>query len=255
MSGHLVAAMYLTAGWSVVPVTPGRKAPPLLPWQEFENRKPSLEEIKEWWTKWPDANIAIVTGTISNLSVVDVDEASGGVESLKQAHFTFPKTRVHKTPAGFHLLYQHNAAMHTGAAFLKGVDCRSDGGYIVAPPAHSEKGQYTVLRDMPPILLTEVPDFLQSTSRTPSEGQQKPSDPSWVVDAMRGVPEAQRNVTATKLVGYYHRKGLPQAVLTEIMRIFARQCSPPMNERELEETIESVLRYPGAQNMARGAFW
>lgn len=244
MSGHLVAAAYRAAGFSLVPVRPGRKSPPLLDWTEFESRHPSYEEIKEWWALWPEANIAIVTGTISNLSVIDVDEASGGVKSLQQKGYTFPETRVHKTPAGYHLLYEHNAALHTGAGFLKGVDCRSDGGYIIAPPSRSEKGHYRVFKDRPIIPLFDAPDFLKATRRTTSEPG-KPSDPSWVVDAMRGVPLNLRNETATRLVGYYHRKGLPGPVIATVMESFARSCSPPMDQRELQITIASVLRYPG----------
>lgn len=243
MSRHLVAAAYLTAGWSVFPVTPGRKAPPLIEWTEFQSRHASVDEVREWWRQWPDANIGIVTGTISNLSVVDIDDGAGGRESLKASGFTFPLTRVHKTPGGFHLLFQHSMAVHTGAGFLKGIDVRSDGGYIVAPPSiNVEKGSYSVLKDRPICPLLIVPEWLQSTSR--KKDDHTPVDPSWVVDGMHGVGESQRNEMATRLIGYYHRKGLPPTVIATVMASFARACTPAMDERELDQTIRSVIRYP-----------
>ena len=61
---------------------------------------------------------------------------------------------------------------------------------------------------------------------------------------MGGVAETQRNETATRLIGYYHHKGLPESVILTIMEAFARQCQPPMERHELARTIQSVLRYP-----------
>ena len=37
--------------------------------------------INEWWEKWPDSNIGLPTGSVSNWFVIDVDLKSGGLES------------------------------------------------------------------------------------------------------------------------------------------------------------------------------
>jgi len=42
-----------------------------------------LEIIKSWWHNWPQANIGIATGMISNLIVIDLDERHGGVEAFR----------------------------------------------------------------------------------------------------------------------------------------------------------------------------
>src|SRR5215510_641064 len=39
--------------------------------------------IRRWWTMWPEANIAIRTGAVSGLVVLDVDRRNGGAESLR----------------------------------------------------------------------------------------------------------------------------------------------------------------------------
>src|SRR3972149_3759493 len=45
--------------------------------------------IWRWWSptfgRWPDANIAVITGTGSGLVVLDVDRGKGGLESLAAA--------------------------------------------------------------------------------------------------------------------------------------------------------------------------
>jgi hypothetical protein len=40
------------------------------------------ERIREWWKRWPDANIGVVTGRASGVVVVDVDLDKGGIEVL-----------------------------------------------------------------------------------------------------------------------------------------------------------------------------
>jgi putative DNA primase/helicase len=39
-------------------------------------------QIRTWWDRWPNANVAIVTGKRSGLWVVDVDPEKGGDEAL-----------------------------------------------------------------------------------------------------------------------------------------------------------------------------
>jgi hypothetical protein len=67
-------------GFYVFPITPGQKAPPLI--KDFAgNATRDPEQIKTWWTRWPDANIGIYTGKFGDhraLIVVDVDTAKKG---------------------------------------------------------------------------------------------------------------------------------------------------------------------------------
>ncbi|MEO0282087.1 MAG: bifunctional DNA primase/polymerase, partial [candidate division WOR-3 bacterium] len=77
---------YLSMGFSIIPVrgktytygtTQEEKIrntkAPLIPWIEFQQRRATEEEIKDWLKKWPKMNVAIVTGKISNTVVVDLD--------------------------------------------------------------------------------------------------------------------------------------------------------------------------------------
>jgi hypothetical protein len=75
MSIFLNAALqYAKFGFSVIPISPGQKNPPLIPFKEYQTRCATPEEIAEWWIKWPDANVGIITGKISDLTVVDLDK-------------------------------------------------------------------------------------------------------------------------------------------------------------------------------------
>lgn len=66
------AIAYLNCGHSVIPIQ-SREKKPLIPWERYQKSSATLDEINSWWSKWPDANIGIVTGAISELVVIDLD--------------------------------------------------------------------------------------------------------------------------------------------------------------------------------------
>jgi putative DNA primase/helicase len=57
------ALRYSKMNLSVIPV--GKDKRPLFSWKEYQDRLATEDEIKTWWTKYPEANIGIVTGKIS----------------------------------------------------------------------------------------------------------------------------------------------------------------------------------------------
>src|SRR5215472_15098298 len=97
------ALSYEHLGLSVIPIEPkGKRA--IVEWQEFQSRRASAKEIKQWWAKWPAANVAIVTGEISNCVVVDVDSPDDAHllhEHILELDFkAIPRSRTGK---GWHL--------------------------------------------------------------------------------------------------------------------------------------------------------
>ncbi len=71
-----------------------RAKQPLVQWREYQQRRASEREVQEWFAKWPDANIAIVTGTLSGLVVLDIDAGQGAQSLLRpeRAHGPLPRT-------------------------------------------------------------------------------------------------------------------------------------------------------------------
>lgn len=67
------ALAYLARGWSAIPIEPRGKRP-LVSWLEFQGRLASGAEVMRWFRRWPEANVGIVTGAVSGLIVLDVDE-------------------------------------------------------------------------------------------------------------------------------------------------------------------------------------
>ena len=91
---NLAAALdYGRRGWAVVPLhtltgdgcscgrldcsSPG-KHPRIKTGADHSAASTDAEQISQWWSLWPDANIGLVTGRRSGLLVVDVDPRHGG---------------------------------------------------------------------------------------------------------------------------------------------------------------------------------
>lgn len=138
------ALKYLSLGLSIIPLKPKGKEP-LIPWAEFQKRRAGVEEAKEWFKKWPCANVGIVTGSVSGIAIIDLD----GPEGLKEAlRLGLTSSTISLTGNGKHLWYKYpeqslnpTLLVQNSVRIYPGIDVRGDGGYIVAPPSMHENGQ------------------------------------------------------------------------------------------------------------------
>src|SRR4030095_6094641 len=69
--------------------------------------------ITAWWTRWPEANVAVATGVGSGLLVIDVDSHDGRdgeatLRMLEQHYGSLPQTVQQLTGSGGrHLLFRY----------------------------------------------------------------------------------------------------------------------------------------------------
>jgi hypothetical protein len=233
---------YLRMGYAVIPCGENKR-PYIDSWKPYQTERPTETRIKEWWDTWPAANVAIITGEVSGLTVIDVD-GDTGIASIRDNEIKLPATKHIKTPRGHHLYYQFNPQFHTGAGFLPGLDVRSNGGYVVAPPSEIGGVPYLVWRDRPVVQLTITNEQFQAKHRTKDQPPQETS-PGWVSEALaNGAPETKRNSTAIRLAGYFHSRNIPDDIIMATLLEFGRKCTPPMDERELWTVVRSAARYP-----------
>ena len=131
------ALKYLGLGCNVMPVRPDKK-PYLMTWAEYQEQKVTPLLIEKWWTTWPMANIAIITGVTSDIVVIDVDSEEGLYEVDKLAPDMHPTV---KTPNGWHFYFRHSDnGIGNATRFIPDCDVRGQGGYVVAPPSINESG-------------------------------------------------------------------------------------------------------------------
>lgn len=117
------------------------------PYTEHGHKDVSKEasQIHLWWQQWPEANVAIRTGQVSGLVVLDVDNKSGGrtsLLSLERRYGELPPTpRVRSGGGGLHLFFKYPGFEVRGRVGMRpGIDVMADGGKIVAPPSRHKSG-------------------------------------------------------------------------------------------------------------------
>lgn len=256
------ARAYLAAGWSLFPVEPGSKIPctALLPqgsdgrpsWKSFQHHAPSMRDVDSWLASVPDLNLAVVTGPVSKLAVLDLDGVAG-VESLRQTGLLVPRTLVQRTPRGYHALFAWGESVIRNSAgrIAAHVDVRGVGGYIVITPSRRPDGMYTWMAREPMAL---APTWMADHEQCPAAPWAVAGADRWVRRALlEGAPEGQRNETACRLVGYFHAKGLAEDLIEAILQPFASHCTPPLGTHELGDVIRKVSRYPVTARTRAGA--
>ena len=260
MTEMLDAALdYATQGWAVLALSPNSKIPikdSLLQPNGSLSATTDPEIITKLFTTYPKANIAIACG--DSFTVVDLDGPESK-EALTQAGLEIPECRTHKTPRGFHLLLSHQGDdLPPTAGLLPKVDIRNgaSNGYIVCPPSVIDGNPYKLIRDLPLGQWPELVEYAKThkpssrPQREPAAGWDEVTQPSWVSEYLSGgAPEGQRNDVAARLAGYLNSKRIPLDVARQLLETFRLACDPPMGERELDQTLQSIYRYIPAENI------
>lgn len=155
------AALALAAaGVPVFPVAASKH--PLTP-HGFHDASIDPGQIAHWWNRHPSANLAIPTGRVSGVVVVDVDVHGevDGYLALNRAHAAGLidgwEIAVRSPSGGLHLYFpvaQDSAPQRdpqrSWQAARAGIDFRGDGGYIIVPPSsrtiNGTNASYKVVR-------------------------------------------------------------------------------------------------------------
>jgi hypothetical protein len=207
--------------------------------------------IRDWWKRWPAANVGIATGPESGVFVLDVDgedgqasltplEALGHLPQTLRAHTGRMGPDEERT--GFHLYFYWPAGanLHNSAGMLgQGLDIRAAGGYVVAPPSlHASGLRYEWAQDESAI--AEAPAWLIAKVS-------KPADTALPLQT-GFLYKGQRNDVLFRLSSSWRRHGATQDQLErQLLAENARRCRPPLERDEILKLAANVAsRYsPG----------
>lgn len=250
------ALEYAKHGWAVFPLhgirdgactcgNPGCKHPGKHPriGGAFHNATTDSEQIKNWWSRWPNANIGFAPAS-AGLVVIDVDgldgdESAGGLGLFSEPTLT---AETGRSDRGYHLFFQHpGGEIGNDADLGKGLDVRADHGYVVvAPSLHHSGKRYRFdpetrgcLAPLPPAVI----DMLRSSGN--GNGSAKP-----LPDKIVG---GTRNDTLTSLAGSMRRRGCGEVeILAALESVNITRCQPALEQDELQSIARSIERYPPA---------
>ena len=182
-------------GWHVFPC--GRNKKPLISRDEGGNgyldATTDPGQIREWWSRWPDAQIGVACGA-SGLVVVDLDlDRAGGKNGRRALEQRLGPNGRHgalleaSTPrGGAHLFYadpDHKFGIGTHVLGLgSGVDVRGVGGYVIVPDGQNGREwangddplKHLELCPPPPVIAEFLPVAGVGTARK-GRGKMKPA--------------------------------------------------------------------------------
>lgn len=225
------ALKYLTKSWPVFPANPTDKKP-IIDWKQYQDRLPTVEELNEWWVKWPWANIGLVTGKLSGVSVIDVDPRHGGTTD------NLPDTVKSETGGGgSHHFYQYDPSVHSQNGLAQGIDLKSDGGYVILPPSEHRSGNKYKWLTAP--FANEFQPLPQRIIDSQKAKKVSAFDPS----LLEGVSEGKRNESAASVIGKILH-GLKeqdwQSIGWEMATGWNLRNNPPLEEAELLNVFQSI---------------
>ena len=260
------AVEYARMGWKVFPCHPTGHQP-LDGRKDVQGRggfylaTTNEDQIRFWWTRWPEAAIGLRTGEASGVFAVDIDCRHDGdisLECLEAEHGQLPETVESQTGGGGrHVLFRWPARTipcSTGKIGA-GIDIKGDRGYIILPPSDHESGRpYCWLIGQEPgeCEIADAPGWLLemvSKSIPPSAPE------AAVVD--EAIPEGCRNKTLASQAGHMRQIGMTPAEITPaLLAVNTHRCRPPLDAREVEQIARSIGRYdPDTSRQAQVEQW
>ena len=220
------ALKYIKHGFSIIPVGTDKK--PIVSWLPYQTTRATEQQVKEWFDVPNPPNIAIITGEISGVTVVDVEK--GG----KWEHYPVTMT-ARSGGGGYHLYYKYAPGVQNRARVHELTDIRGNGGYIIAPPSkHASGGTYEFIRKE-----ATQPFPYQMFNETPEKRKETKWD-----EIMQGVPDGGRNQTAAVVIGKILNSIHPldwATVAWEMVVLWNGRNIPPLEEKELRGVFNSII--------------
>ena len=260
---------YAERRWRVVPLHDRDKRPYPKAWQKVATNDP--EVITGWFQQWPDANVGIVLGEESGIIDIECDDEQAEQTLRDLFDGDIPNTPTYSARRGKHRLFKWNEAIpfpEKNGFKIGALEFRTGNGgkgaqSVFPPSIHPSGLVYTWLVDPSEADVAELPETVianlsvysvepslfdaKTPSKVASKPQAKPQE-HWDAIASGGVSEGGRNETAASFIGKLLRSLSDPfdngAVSNQWTLIFAWNNSnrPPLPEKELRATFDSILR-------------
>lgn len=232
------AIKYFEANFSIIPVSRAKK--PIIRWRKYQEQRASNAEILNWFGANTRNCIGIVTGPLSNLTVVDTDNENGikVISDMLPFGFNCPKVRTPR--GGVHFYFQYEPRLRNQQGIIPGIDVRSEGGFVVAPPSIGPNGNgYEWIEPIGDTGVPKIPEEVVSfilRGRNPSGGN-PPGRSSGILD--QGSRDNTLFYVALKLA----KAGAEKSYVEEVIIGLAKSCNPPFGLGEAKKKVDSAFSY------------
>ena len=233
-------------GLSVFPCSANKKTPIMT--GGFKQASTNPETITAWWENWTAANIAVATGAVSGVVVLDVDvkhdkDGEAALAALERKNGPLPATVEAITPSkGRHLWFQHpgRPVPCSVGALAPGLDIRADGGYVLVCPSYVIEPEYRGAYAWSVDSASEfapMPEWLLDAA---APTRRAPHPPEYFSDIADGVSEGARNVSLASLTGKLFRVGLKPSQVFEYLLYWNTLNQPPLPEERIKLAVRNI---------------
>lgn len=213
------------------------------------------ELVKEWVND--GGNYGILTGAISGICVIDIDNHHGidGMRNLNDFletyDITLPITKAVKTPTGGAHLYFELPSEYNDTQFsqninqLEGVDFQVHGRYVVGWGSKIDNGEYKQTRTDEMAIIPEkwLKMFEDKSIQSKNKKRERKWTANFLGEILEGADGGSRNIYLTKMIGKLFATGLEhEEVRVWSMYVNQIACNPPLEESEVMQTFKSVQK-------------
>jgi hypothetical protein len=200
------------------------------------------ELIRYWWRQDPAYNVAVATGALSDIFVIDIDGMPAERAFEKLASEPLPASVEVITARGRHIWLCHPGGIVPNSTnkIAPGVDVRGDGGYVLAPPSlHPDGKRYAWSIDSTDTV-SEAPSWLLEKVAAPPRTLATPPE-QWRELASQPIPEGRRNATLTRFAGHLLRRYVNiDIALLALRGVNQTFCAPPLPDTDVFKIVNSI---------------
>jgi len=217
-------------------------------------------KLREWWHRWPKANLALATGIQSGVVVLDFDGEEGlkTADMLRARYGAWPDTLAARSGGGgLHIFFRapSHLELRSGSGVLgpRG-DMRGEGGsLILAPSRHASGHRYewydgrgpgdVQLAELPEQLAREIHDALRSGQ--PIIGGKASHRIAQRLELPDVIGEGQRNDALFRFASdmWQWAGADKESVWHELVAANRTRARPPLGDKELKAIWDRATTY------------
>lgn len=214
-------------------------------------------QITEYWEKWPNAAIAVPTGSENGFVAIDLDVKAGknGTQTFSDYNVDLTNTWAVNTPSGgMHLFYRtpQDFTVHNDVErqLGSGVDVRGERGYVIWPPSEIAGGKYRFIEGQEPwaLAIANLPEEITAKLMKPRFRRRTPKTASRTSGLnldflLSPIVEGSRDVELTRRCGYLINFYGPRTEVLDLLKDINRKCClPPLPDRQIEKIFNSIRK-------------
>lgn len=213
-------------------------------WGVFRERKQSEEDVRELFTRFRGANVAVILGRPSNVVVIDVDGRE--IPSFLQKIDTW----VVATRRGYHFYFRcpiDEPVVETRVLMEK-VELKGEGSLVTLPRSYHPKDmkvryEWVVppMKNIKKRVYHVLADFSVVRDRL-AVYYIKKNEKEVLRDLYRGVPEGKRNVSLARIAGSLFHDGLEFDEVVAILLAVNKYNEPPLDRKEVISIAKSIYK-------------